>query len=419
VLVDESGRKFPGKIIFNGRPVLSHYSKDHNVTYLPSGDVSLSVSKEKGHSENVVIMFDVPKSTKVSAVEIADLRFDFVPTVKPSSVRKWTDVQGRQIDATLIRVDGDKAIIKIGTKEVPLAISRLSEVDQKFLEEWKAANVPSSSGATGATDYIICGKAIQANGQIVTIETSLPKKTRKNIIESLAKYPQLHNHVTDTLKIGIALPKNFNPRTPQRVLWVVVHNRVRSDTVDRHVKAMSYFVEEAVGRGWVVIAVDSKIPLPEGNGSAGSDALLRNQMAINMDAILILGREWSDFKKWQFVGCGTNNGGETVQYVSAAMKNAKINVIGMLCFGQCYPRTDEIKRVTKFDTDEYRKIKVYVSGPGSPLTGAPKNLVDPNTDFGSEEKWKSHHEKVNFEFWNSTESFNTEGLKKALVWMIE
>ena len=399
ILFDQRGHNYPGCIKFDGPPVISQSSPDYSVHYLSTGDATITVSKERGHSVDVRVTFDVPEPTEVQAVEVAGVRFDFAAAL-PLSVRQWTDMQGRKIEAKLVRVEGETAIVKLGEKEVPMVIARLSSIDQTYLNEWKKENPVPASGKNAAADFMVCGAGIRADGKVTTIETRLPKTTRAKILKSIERFPILNDKVTDTLLIGIALPIGFDPKQPQRVVWVGINNWAVSNKMDRHVVAMNNFMKEATDSGWVVIAVDTKLPLPMGPGSGGEAAMRANQTAINMDVIEIFNKAWTGFNSWKFVCCGTDAGADTAQYLSGSMMRSKISLLGILVFGKSGDRFEDVVKATGCKNNDYRKLKVYVSS-------------------ASDATWKSHHDKVKFEFWEGENTFNTAGYKRALAWVIE
>jgi len=48
--------------------------------------------------------------------------------------RTWTDLQGRKIEAQLIRIDADSVVVKIGIKEHLMALDKLSKTDQIYVD---------------------------------------------------------------------------------------------------------------------------------------------------------------------------------------------------------------------------------------------------------------------------------------------
>ena len=56
----------------------------------------------------------------------------------------WTNREGKSITATLMRMDGDKAVLRMSGKEFPYDVSNLSDADQakvrEFADAWKASS---------------------------------------------------------------------------------------------------------------------------------------------------------------------------------------------------------------------------------------------------------------------------------------
>ncbi len=63
---------------------------------------------------------------------IGSLLISFSPA---GEVRSWTDDRGRKVDAELVRIDSDKAILKLGNKtEASFEIAKLSAEDQEYVK---------------------------------------------------------------------------------------------------------------------------------------------------------------------------------------------------------------------------------------------------------------------------------------------
>jgi len=50
--------------------------------------------------------------------------------------RTWTDDTGRTIEADMVSADTESVTVLLNGKEVKIALSRLSEADQKYSAEW-------------------------------------------------------------------------------------------------------------------------------------------------------------------------------------------------------------------------------------------------------------------------------------------
>ncbi|MEM1440693.1 MAG: c-type cytochrome domain-containing protein [Verrucomicrobiota bacterium] len=66
---------------------------------------------------------------------------------RPSPIEgSWTNTNGKTIQATLIRVEGDNAILRMGTRDYPYPIANLDATAQatimQFAEQWEKASAP-------------------------------------------------------------------------------------------------------------------------------------------------------------------------------------------------------------------------------------------------------------------------------------
>ncbi|MEX2579398.1 MAG: c-type cytochrome domain-containing protein [Verrucomicrobiales bacterium] len=66
-------------------------------------------------------------------------------TKRPDPIEgDWTNSEGKTISATLVRMDGDKPVLRVNGKDYPYEITSLSQADQakvrEFAEAWKKAS---------------------------------------------------------------------------------------------------------------------------------------------------------------------------------------------------------------------------------------------------------------------------------------
>ncbi|MCS6242310.1 MAG: hypothetical protein H2172_00405 [Opitutus sp.] len=74
-------------------------------------------------------------------------------TAKADTVRTWTDVQGRSINARLLHTDASKTTIEIERADgvrFTLPLARLSFADQQFVQNWVPE--PESPGAPATSE---------------------------------------------------------------------------------------------------------------------------------------------------------------------------------------------------------------------------------------------------------------------------
>jgi len=60
--------------------------------------------------------------------------------------RSWTNDAGKTIQAELVDVEGDKAVLNMNGNNFPVPINTLSEADQEFIKNWKKSAPSDSSG---------------------------------------------------------------------------------------------------------------------------------------------------------------------------------------------------------------------------------------------------------------------------------
>ncbi|PHR97268.1 MAG: hypothetical protein COA78_27840 [Blastopirellula sp.] len=120
----ESG-EVPAEQVEKARRILEHAKQVHEA--FSSGSSSVSVpSAEK------------TPSTKASTPTVAPAT---APTADP--VRTFTDTEGRQIEAEVVEVTGDKVVLRMKGKNFTLPMSMLSLGDQEYLRQWNS-KVPVS-----------------------------------------------------------------------------------------------------------------------------------------------------------------------------------------------------------------------------------------------------------------------------------
>lgn len=105
---------------------------------LKVGDKWVPARFEKPNTGKVIIVRrEGAAQSEIAFIEMVRLPPDgdaAKPAFKP---RTWTDRTGKfKIDATLVRVEGDKVVLKRteGGKEIAVALAKLSEADNKYVK---------------------------------------------------------------------------------------------------------------------------------------------------------------------------------------------------------------------------------------------------------------------------------------------
>ncbi len=82
--------------------------------------------------------------------------------------RTWTDTQGRSLEGSFVRLEGDQVTIKMDSGEVSVPLSRLSLSDRKYARDRAAAD---AADATEKTDSAAGDSAASEDGPAKPLAT--------------------------------------------------------------------------------------------------------------------------------------------------------------------------------------------------------------------------------------------------------
>ena len=317
------------------------------------------------------------------------------------TARPFTDVNGRIIEAEYVSlVDGLVTINRSGQAfSVPL--DRFSKADQEFIGA-QAAKTSSMTvaAAKGTGNSQVNGQELKRNGAITLVEAPLTTDTLKKT--------QKFKDVTG-IKIGIALPENFDPAMPQKVLWVSAPINSEAERTKGNIAALRGYSGTAIAEGWMVIAVDCNM----GNPRRDDKEPDITDLPINHQAIAMLSAAWPGFAKSTFVCAGFSGGSKASFYRVGQLLTAGLNVTGLFLGGCNEDKTEFAKKETNVRSDDLRKVNVFMSNGQSDKVAsvaAGKNVAAKvDKAFG----------KVRSETFDGGHSLSHEQLKSALTWFQE
>lgn len=275
--------------------------------------------------------------------------------VHPLFARTWTDTQGRTIEADILSADETQVIVKLKGKEVPILLDKLSDVDKKFAAEWleehpaDAAKENTTDAAATAGELTFLGKPLP-RGQVTSFEAPLSEKAAKEFKSA--------KPVPTKLKITLAVPQNFDPAKPQRVVWVSGAINSPAERTSGNAGAINNYASVALKEGWVVITADTDLGNPrleDDQDDKGGD------LAVHTQAIEALSAEWPQFKTWQFVCSGMSGGAKATFPRAGQLIASDLNVIGMFLGGCNVDRTEGARKETRCSRGDLRKINVWIS----------------------------------------------------------
>ena len=265
--------------------------------------------------------------------------------VPRADARTWTDTKGRGIDADLVRIEETAAIVNRGGKELRLPLEMLSETDKQFLEQWRkdhGAN-PGTGGGTSqpAGNLTLDGKPIEKGGKMNLIERPLSAEAVKALQKD-------KDNKDTTLKLAVAVPRDFNPAVPQKYFFVVTAVNSEAERASGNISKFGMYSKSCVDAGWVCLAVDSNAGKPKTGWAM-------------WEALSLLEKEWGGFKSGTFATGGFSGGAKGCWWEAAYLAKNKFDVAGVFMGGCNEDRSETNRKEQSAPSAAFRKIRGYVS----------------------------------------------------------
>lgn len=325
-----------------------------------------------------------------------------------ANARTWTDTAGKTLEAEFVKMDGANVVLKIKGKDVPVPLTRLSQADQDFLKNQPATptppppTAPPPPAAPAAPKALtLCGKPLQLGGQTTIVEEPLTPATLKGFSKAQTK--------PTTLKIAIALPANFDPELPQRIMWTSAPINNDGERTRGNIGGMGGWVKPAIELGWAVIAVDTE----HGNPRLEDNQNTTGDFEAHKQAVAALAAVWPKSKSWQYACCGFSGGAKATFYRAADLAACDLNVIGMFLGGCNQDMTNQALAETKCSKSDLRKAKVWISN------GKDDKVSTVGHAQALQTSTKSFYRKVRLELYDGGHGNNGDEFKKAMTWFLE
>jgi hypothetical protein len=266
----------------------------------------------------------------------------FIPTIV--SARTWTNTTGRKIEANIVSADIDSVTVLLKGKEVEIPLSKLSEADQKYCEEWLKKQDDAEKdepevkpAANGEIKFD--GKPLIAGGKVNVYNYDYSPEA--------LKAAKKHLKTGETgFRIGIAVPKGFDPSKPQRVFIANTAQNNAKQTQQGNTAMAGFFSKQCVGKGWICIAFDSNLGRPTHNLDLVS-------------AIDKFSQIWPQFKQWKFVSGGFSGGGKAAFWPAAYMLKNDYQLTGLFLANTNQDFSGLARKEYRISKSDYKKVSVF------------------------------------------------------------
>ncbi|MEO5916386.1 MAG: hypothetical protein ABIS50_19270 [Luteolibacter sp.] len=253
-----------------------------------------------------------------------------------ATARAWKNDTGQIIDADLVAVRGESAVLSRNGKEFVFPISKLSEEDRKFIKEWQA-----HPPVIPPRKLTFAGQPLETGGKVNMLEFDYSSSVLK---ELKTKYRSDETK----FRIAIVVPANFDPAKPQHVYIPCSATNNPEEAKAGNVKVIGEYTKACLDNGWICLTTDSDL------------GITANFIALE-NAIEKLDNEWPNFRRWGFATGGFSGGGKGCYYVAAQLIRTDHRVIGTF-MGACNEDwSAKCRDYLKAPIAGYRTVNTFLS----------------------------------------------------------
>ncbi len=257
-----------------------------------------------------------------------------------ASARTWTDKLGRVIKAEMVSANESTVTVLLKGKDVVIKREKLSEEDQKFCDEWiEKKNAEKSTPVKNNGPLMFDGKPLVAGGKVNVYNYDYPPESAKKVRKSL-------KDGETGFRIGISVPKGFDPSKPQKVFVANTAQNNPKQTLQGNTAMAGFFSKQCAQEGWVCFAFDSNLGRPKHD----------------LDLILAVNKMcqvWPEFKNWKFVVGGFSGGGKAAFWPAAFLLKQEYNVTGLFLANTNQDFSEDARKQYKIKKSDYKQVSVF------------------------------------------------------------
>lgn len=303
-------------------------------------------------------------------------------------------MQGRKLEADLLRVEGASALLRIGGKETPVPLVSLSAEDQAFITQWQQEQLEAAM--TYAGTKLVPGKAIQVE---------VPYK-----VETYHKLAQeQYGKPTSLVKVLLAVPKDFDPMSRKNKV-LLVHATASGANGGRSILAAGMYLQAALDDGWMVLASDGEFGQPPNNKDSPGfrDALV-------VQSLEAMKATWPHHREWTYANAGFSGGCGYASWTSISMNEWGFKTTGMfLACGHFSPALWEKEYPKHKPKAGFHNLPVFMS------YGDKDTTCKPTTADATIAATKGgNYNTLKVEHFDGGHQMNKDHFKAALTWFDE
>jgi len=263
------------------------------------------------------------------------LLLGFVMVSPFASARSWKNDAGQIIEADLVAVRDESAVLSMNGKEFVVPIGKLSQEDREFIKEWQANPPPPVP-----LKVPFAGQTIETGGKINTFEFDYGPAELKEL--------KRYGSNETKFRITIVTPLHFDPSKPQHVFMPASASNTPEEARAGNAKVIPQYTKACLDNGWVCLATDSDL------------GITTNFVSLQC-AITKLEKEWPGFRKWSFASGGFSGGGKGCYYIAAYLIKTNHRVIGTFMGASNEDWSVKCRDYFKAPVAGYRSVNAFLS----------------------------------------------------------
>lgn len=240
----------------------------------------------------------------------------FVPEIE---ARQWRYANGRTtFEADFVRMDGPVAVFQSGGEESRHPFRLLSPTDQHHIrtlaQSGATESVSQDAGSTapGSRGPVFGGQPLK-EGEEIIVELPVTDTGMLRILRDC------YDKESTKARALIAVPPGFDPLKKKHPVLIV---SCTTDGDASSVDAAKAYLADALGRGFVVLAVNGEFGKPKNDSTTFRWTLVQ----ATLDA---MHAQWPDSKSWPVATGGISGGGGYASHQAIMLVQGKYRVIGM------------------------------------------------------------------------------------------
>lgn len=324
----------------------------------------------------------------------------------PATARTWTDDLNRTWQGEFVRMEGASAIFLVNGKEFPFPVTHLSAPDKLALFQLRtrppaavASPTPAPAGTpapTGGSKEWTLGGVKLIPGEVVQIDAPLTPAQGK----SLGSYSEKKTPLS-ILKMAVAIPPNFDPTQPQKVLIPSASTTGSGLSIP---EMDAHYTKEALADGWMLMSADSPDGKPKNDNIAFREEMLRVVLA---SLVAAFPQAKTD---WKIATAGFSGGAGYASHQAVLLTCDNWKVIGMLLMNGGYSPA-RWENFMRGSTARAHFVPVFIS------SGEQDGICTPAiSKSGIEETKRGGYQRVRTEWWPGQHEVSQEHVRMALEW---